>query len=255
MSRSSYLQYVNIVKNNLKKKENEWDFKSNSNYRVVLEHVNNEQGNSYLKLLNDNKIFNDNKEYIINLCNENDKFGKPIQSNFENFCKCSPTNLRYIYHSFLIFDYIINKNINNIDIIEIGGGYGGLAFFMYKLANIFNIKISSYIIFDLNDITVLQKKYLELHNIDINALCIENNDDYKQLLNQNSFLISNYGFSELSKEIRDKYSNIISSFISYGFMVWNFIPVYNFINNKITDYPEIPLTGGIQNKYIYIEPN
>ena len=126
---------------------------------------------------------------------------------------------------------------------------------MYKLANIFNIKISSYIIFYLNDITVLQKKYLELHNIDINALCIENNDDYKQLLNQNSFLISNYGFSELSKEIRDKYSNIISSFISYVFMVWNFIPVYNFINNKITDYPEIPLTGGIQNKYIYIEPN
>lgn len=33
MSRSSYSQYVNIVKNNLKKKENEWDFKSNSNYR------------------------------------------------------------------------------------------------------------------------------------------------------------------------------------------------------------------------------
>jgi hypothetical protein len=32
-------------------------------------------------------------------------------------------------------------NLNNIDIIEIGGGYGGLSFYLHHMSRLFNITI------------------------------------------------------------------------------------------------------------------
>ena len=143
--------------------------------------------------------------------------------------------------------------LNNIDIIEIGGGYGGLCFYMYNIAPLFNITINTYSIFDLNMPLKLQKKYLEALNIlNVNYLELDNISN----LNKNSFLISNYAFSEISLELQKKYTDmVLNPYVSFGFLAWNFIDVYNFIDNKkITVEDEYPLTGLHHNKYVRFKP-
>jgi len=233
---------------------NEWTFKSNMHYCWILEHVSENQGKEYIAEIEKkfNLLYNSNKQYLIELCHLNDMCGKPNKFIFETFTCCSPTNLRYILHSFLILTHMNNCMLNNIDIIEIGGGYGGLCFYIYKLAHLFNIKVNSYSVFDLNMPLILQKKYLENLEIrNVNYLELDNINNLKK----NSFLISNYAFSEISMDLQKKYTNdVLNPYVSYGFLAWNVIDVYEFIHNKnIAVENEIPLTGR-KNKLIYFKP-
>ena len=120
--------------------------------------------------------------------------------------------------------------LNNIDIIEIGGGYGGLCFFINKLANLFNINVNTYTIFDLPEALQLQKKYLtdELNVINLNFAEINNFTNIKE----NSFLVSTYAFSEIPLDLQKDYTNkILNPYTSHGFLAWNFIDIYPFIDN------------------------
>ena len=186
------------------------------------------------------------------VCHNNDQYGKPTKYNFNGFTYCSPTNLRYLLYSLLILTYMKECELNDINIIEIGGGYGGLCFFIYKLAYLFNININTYSIFDLKYPLLLQKKYLE--NLNINNINYVELDCIKNL-EKNSFLISNYSFSEISLDLQKKYTNnVLNPYTSHGFLVWNFIDTYNFIQNKyIRIENELPSTD-IKNKYIYYKP-
>ena len=66
----------------------------------------------------------------------------------------------------------------------------------------------------------------------------------------NMFLISNYCFSEISKENQNSYRQILFPKIKHGFIAWNMIPVYDFgFHTNIES--EIPNTGGHMNKYVY----
>jgi hypothetical protein len=251
-----YAKYQKSIDENLKLNKHNWNFKSNPNYTNILEHVSHELGVIYLKEIKTNfdSLFLDNKEIFINLCLENDKYGMPNKYEFENFCSCSPTNLRYLLHALIILKYMQDCNLNNINIVEIGGGYGGLTLFIFKLSFLFKININSYTIFDLLEPMLLQKKYLDLFNIKINTYEISENFT----LNNNSFLISNYAFSEISKELQSVYiKKMINPYISHGFLCWNHIPVYDFINDKIIDVEEeYPMTDLIykNNKYIFVKP-
>ena len=132
----------------------------------------------------------------------NDTYGRTKKTNFKNFIECSPTNLRYILHSLLILEDMKKNKLNNIDIIEIGGGYGGLCLFMHNIAALYDININSYTIFDLLEVSQLQKKYLNALNIkNVNCCQLDNFNNLKN----NSYLISNYAFSEISKELQIKY--------------------------------------------------
>ena len=63
------------------------------------------------------------------LANYRAVFREPLKYNYKDFGTCSPTNLRYIYQSMLILKFMKEKLLNNVNVIEIGGGYGGLCFF------------------------------------------------------------------------------------------------------------------------------
>jgi len=249
-----YNIYIESVKRNLKLPKESWDFKSDKQYTYMLEHVNQKQGGDYMREIigRFGKIYVDNKDLLIDLCHRNDFYGKTHKVNFDNFTTCSPTNLRYILHSFLILTYMSDNLLNNLDIIEIGGGYGGLCFFINNLAHIFNIKISSYKIFDILEASELQKQYLD-------ALDIKNTKCYQldnfENLKTNSFLISNYAFSEISMDLQQKYTEqILNPYIDYGFIAWNHIPIYDFINNKkIMKETEFPLTADT-NYYVKFQP-
>jgi hypothetical protein len=105
------------------------------------------------------------------------------------------TNIRYILHSFLVLEYVKKNNLNNLNIIEIGGGYGGLCFFINKLSHLFNINIISYIIFDIYEASKLQELYLNKFQI----------DNFVEL-NKESFLVSNYAFSKISPDLQKEYT-------------------------------------------------
>ena len=242
---SIYKKYTDYIKNTqLKLLPKEWNFKSHPDYTYMLEHVNYLQGLDYLKIIKNNfsDFYKKYINYLIDLCNLNDKYGKTIKYNFQNFTKCSPTNLRYILHSLLILEDIKKYNLNSVDIIEIGGGYGGLCFYIFKIAKIYNIDIKTYTIFDLLEASKLQSVYLKSLNIEnCNFYQLDNYDK----LNTNSFLVSTYAYSEIPMSIQKEYSEkIINIYTKYGFIAWNNIPVYNFGNNiNIEKEIEYPLTS------------
>lgn len=248
-----YDNYTNYIKSFIHDEISEWKFKSDPHYNSILEHLSKTQGDNYLFEISNrfNVFYNTNTPLLIELCKLNDSCGSPTKHDFLNFANCSPTNLRYILHSLLILTFMNESNLNNVDIVEIGGGYGGLCFFIYRLSHLFNIHISSYSIFDLQEPLLLQKKYLE--NLNVNNVNFTGLDDLENI-KQNSFLISNYAYSEISLDLQKKYTDkLLNPYISHGFLTWNFIKLYHFINNKmIKTEREYPLTGN--NFYIWVKP-
>jgi hypothetical protein len=250
-----YNAYTNCIKSFIDNNIETWTFKTHRDYTGILEHVTEKYGREYLIEIKNrfNLIYKEHKTYLIELCHTNDLYGKTLKSNFDNFTSCSPTNLRYILHSLLILSYMKDSMLNNVNIIEIGGGYGGLCFFLHKLAKLFDININTYSVFDLPYPLMLQKKYLE--KLEINNVNYLDLDNIKNL-NKNSFLISNYAFSEIAKDLQQKYTKyVLNPYTSHGFLVWNFIDTYKFIDNKdITIEKEYPLTDNNKNKYVRFRP-
>ena len=249
-----YKQYTDFIKNtHLTLSPEQWYFKNNPNYSYMLEHVNYNQGVQYLHCIKRDfgEFYNKNEQYLKELCEMNDKYGRTIKNTFANFMTCSPTNLRYIYFSLLSLSHMIKCNINETDIIEIGGGYGGLCLFILKIAPLMNIKIKSYTIFDLDEPLILQKKYLESHGCnDIKYYHLKNFGE----LQKNSFLVSTFAFSEIPSIIQQEYtSKILNIYVSSGFIAWNNIPLYKFIEGcNIENRVEEPLTNPSGfNKYVF----
>jgi hypothetical protein len=248
--------YIQAIRYNLMMgNPNEWEFKSNPNYTGVLEHVKPIHGMEYLGKISTiyNSFFNAKREFLIDLCYKNDKFGKTVKHNYENFAVCSPTNLRYIFQSLLIIDYIKSEMLNNMNIIEIGGGYGGLAFYLKHIAPLFGVKITSYTMFDLPEACELQKRYLLEHGMDVQTANIHDMNSVK--LMKNSFLISNYAFTEIDMWLQNKYTTeVLNPYTSHGFLTWNIIPIYEFVQGKIISFEcEFPLTSTF-NYYVTYRP-
>ena len=158
---ASYANYIQSIERNINLDTNYWTFKSEPQYMSMVTNVTKYVGDRYLDELTSrySDVFTENKKYIIEICNENDTIGRPSTNEFNNFTSCEATNLRYILHSFLILDYMKKENMNDIDIIEIGGGYGGLCYFLNKMCSLFDITIKSYSIFDLKLASQLQEKF------------------------------------------------------------------------------------------------
>ena len=107
-------------------------------------------------------------------------------------------------------------------------------------------------IFDLKLPLKLQKKYLDSLNVfNVNYVELDNIKNLKK----NSFLISNYAFSEISLDLQQKYTDmVLNNYVSHGFLTWNFINMYEFISNKkITVEDEYPLTDK-NNQYVRFRP-
>ena len=222
------------------------NFKSNPIFQITLEHISSDQGKEYLyQILTKTSL---NTVDIINYCNKNDKYGNSEKYNF-GFITTSPTNLRYIFHAHLILKHINSIGLNNVNIVEVGCGYGGLCLAIDHFKNKYNVTINSYNLVDLPAVSKLQKMYLSEYNLDFNV-------DFYSALEYGStipytdmFLISNYAFSEISEDNQEKYVKILFPKVKNGFMVWNTSLFYDF-GLPYKDEMEYPLTGPV-NKYLY----
>ena len=241
-----YDNYITHVKQVIKSK-NLNDFKCNQSYREVLEHVDHNYGINYYNAIKKHTNLNDSD--IIGFCEMNDRIGNTVKYSFGSF-SASPTSLRYIYHAHLILTHFKALSSEPIDIVEVGGGYGGLCLCINYFSKVYDVKINSYTIVDLPDANELQNLYLKNFNLSYPVIFSPSNFFGSNIEKDNLFLISNYCFSELPEEYRNQYIYNLFPKVVNGFMAWNMIPVYNFGFNIIKNVEEIHTPVGY-NRYIY----
>lgn len=213
-----YSSYVQELRN-LKKDPSFFStFKSNKSFTDILEHISYQHGKEYLELIN--KEFGENIYNFIDLIKINDSIGKPIKHQYGNI-EASPSNFRYIYHALLIGSKCKKwfSKKPRIKIVEIGGGYGGLCFYIKNILKDFDI---DYTIIDLPEPNYLQRLYLDAthqqntHTIscfDIDSLTGERFD----------LVISNYCLSEISRDNQKNYFDKIVGNCDKKFFVWNYL--------------------------------
>lgn len=246
MSDNNY--YPLIVKKSVEDDEMFKIFKSHEWYTPILEHVSEYLGQQYLE-----KIKSDYPFILKNITKyrTNDSIGSPSTYNYIEIGSMSPTTLRYMK---VLGD--LSKNfgsLNDLDIVEIGCGYGGQCKIIMDTYN-----VNSYTFIDLPSVLELTKKYLSYFGYDMNKFIFK---DISNLTENEKYdlFISNYAYTECSENIRDIYLNKIILKSKMGYITSNFLSketmtneIVNKINNcYITD--EVPLTGS--NNFIILWDN
>lgn len=215
-----------IVQKNLK------DWKRLQEVQSMLEHVSVLFATTYIHLcIEEQKISIEKIRLYAFLC---DCIGNPMQHNFKEYnLVCSPTCIRYLYHASLILN-----SYNNLPIVEIGGGYGGLALAIDFLAKDRQIQIPKYTIIDLPSIQKLQQYYLQEYTLGFPVMY-----EFQQ---EEHFFISNYALAEMEEVNRKKYiQDIILPYAKKGFMAWNSSEDTSWLDHEynFTKKQEFPKTG------------
>lgn len=248
-----YDGYRTVLVDQIDKPPSEWTFKANPAYRQILEHVSPEQGREYIAVMQAEfpTQWHQLRETFANIARLNDSVGTPILADYPELgLVCSPTNLRYACHALMIVRHIQALWGGAVHIIEIGGGYGGLALY---LRTAFPEQMLSYTIVDLPEACALQWAYAA--HVGLNARTVDSTDGeaivaaLEATASGQRFLISAYAFSELTPEWREWYERHLLPAIPHGWLAWNFMRVYPFVSHPLTIEPEYPLTG-MGNTYV-----
>jgi hypothetical protein len=128
-------------------------FKSNIEYRAVLEHCSFDQGNEYLDLLDKNS-----SAFMKLASIAKSDFGKPLRYTYKKLGRISPTQIRYAK---IAQDLeLLFGSLAGMKIAEIGVGYGGQA--NHILAS---NKVAKYFFYDLEWPGKLAIKCLETQKL------------------------------------------------------------------------------------------
>ncbi len=212
-------------------------FKSNNEYRAILEHVSRKQGLEYLSMISDEKILNSISG------NKIQEFGRPYKYHYRGFGRISPTQLRY-FKTLADLKELFG-NLDGYKIAEIGPGYGGLA-----LTIVNHFEIDGYMLIDLPPAIELAKVYLSRHG---SNSTFEFCQSSKVKTTYPDLVISNYAFSEINKSHQNILLDQVVTNAKRGYLIFNKIPqaVHEFLtideicsklpNPKVVE--EIPKTG------------
>lgn len=190
------------------------NFRRDEIYTSVVETVLQKDGNDYLKRAIDQTP--GLKKYMKKF-NAGDSIGNPIVYKyrfgmFSPRLSFSPTTLRYIKVLSDLKKYF--GNLDNMDILEIGVGYGGQC---KIIADVFNFR--SYTMIDLDPVIELSKKYLSKVGLKkINFIPL---DLIPKRKNYDLF-ISNYAFSEVRRDLQEIYLSRYIENSRMGYMLCNF---------------------------------
>ncbi len=234
-----YNKYQETIQKCIENKDLFNNFKNIHDYVEILEHVSFQLGIQYLvNIWND---FHLDTPTVKEFCDKNDKIGNPVVFEYGPELTCSPTSLRYIYHALLILNHIKSLNLENVNLVEVGCGYGGLCLAIDHFSKSMGVRIKSYSLIDLEEASALQKKYLSHHTLDFECFYYKSNNYGEEVSNENTFLISNYCFSEIDLSHQKKYLDVLFPKCSHGFITWNLIDYYD-IGKKVTIEDERPQT-------------
>ena len=187
-------------------------FKTNTAYQKILEHSNISIAEMWLNL-----IRKDNP-WLLDLMPKfatSDTVGGGEKQTIQSY-EISPSTVRYVG----ILNELINKfgSLDNFNIIEIGGGYGG----QYKIiADCFTL--SSYAIVDLQEPLDLATKYCKAFNLSFDAILPEQTEGFRD---QYDLVISCYAITELDNKEQEQYIKRILSKSSRGWLECNELSSY-----------------------------
>jgi len=226
----SYVRYSEASKSAAVDEQSFSTFKRNPNYTYELEHTSPELGNHYITLLLE-EYKEDLKKINWDDIRTNDKYGGtsvyPFQQ-LEPFCgkhfTFSPTTVGYLYLALRMVNSLKNKNVKDVDVFEIGCGYGGQCFLFNNVANFLDVSVNSYNLVDLKYPTLLQEKYLSLvmpQSTKIKFWPCNEYNTWKSKIGNVSYTISNYALSEMSSEWGTRYIESIIKKAKHGFFQFN----------------------------------
>ena len=178
-------------------------------YREILEHLDYKEGKKYLERI-EFLVSHEDSLKLVYLNRGNDLFGSPITFNYRKYGDVSPTTLRYISTALEIMNHFDVSSRTSI--VEIGCGYGGQAAVMSR-----TFSVKEYTCFDLPPVLELIDRYLK----EINSSLVIKRGSFEEIDCSWDLAISNYAFSELSRDLQLKYLEGILAKCNSGFMIMN----------------------------------
>lgn len=186
-------------------------FKQDSRYTPVLEHVSHEESLTYLNEMKSRELLT---QEILESVKENDEYGTPTTYEYDGLGTLSPSTIRYLKNSLDILDYF-GSDISYDNIVEIGGGYGGLCKVFTSFVN-----FKKYTLFDLPEASRLSQKYLSKFEPLKNKVIFKDTDNVNQL-RKVDLTISNYAFSECARQYQEEYYNKVIKSSSKFYIIYN----------------------------------
>ena len=190
------------------------NFRRHPSIRNVIEGSSKLQGRRNLKALQAMA-----QDYVKKLptLETYERLGNPRRFTYCNGRLYSPCTIRYVKiladmrHRF--------KSFNDMDIIEIGGGYGGQCAIMAHFE-----KFKSYTLIDLPCVLGLARKFVdELGVSNVHTIGVDELDQ----LETYDLIVSNYAFSEIDAQHQLVYLEKVIKNIPRGYMTMNFIGTRN----------------------------
>jgi len=198
--------YMRIVQAALSDEEIFSKFKSNREYREILEHVDRELGARYLQIINQygripKPLLH---TFILDKCS-------PFRYTYARLGRVSPSNLRYGKVAMDI--RTLFGNLDNFRISEIGIGYGGQYQALTKISN-----VKSYTFYDLPQVIQLANMYISRVSSELNNHL---SGDFNVPNTEIDLVISNYAFSELDRSLQEIYLKNVILNSKRGYLIYN----------------------------------
>jgi hypothetical protein len=174
----------------------------------VVDNVTLEQGKGYVREITRQVSWSNDYSRTIRII---DSLGSPRRYFFAGIGFCSPTSLRYL--KVLVDLHELFGSTDNFDIAEIGVGFGGQASLILSTD-----KPSSYSFFDIEPVLALSKSFIE--NLGLESKFNWYDGRNPQRINPD-LVISNYAFSELSRDLQKIYLTKVIVPSTRGYITWN----------------------------------
>jgi len=225
----NYADYRALLRRVATQQPEEWTFKSDPLYTRILEHVTPAQGRLFLEQVQGEyaPLWPTIAGLLPDLVYTNDRYGRPETGRFPVLgLVCSPSNMRYLSQALRLLSHAVQMGMTRLHIVELGGGYGGLALYTHRLVHLFpTLTIHAYTIVDLPEAARVQNKMaaalgvpmVAVNGLDALALswCLERSRAPR-------FFVSAYAFSEFDAETRAWYEQRVARTCEHGFVIWNF---------------------------------
>jgi hypothetical protein len=218
--------YLQSCSDSVKSQEKFNNFRRDERLHPILEHVSYEEGLHYL---NEIKKINPSLFDIIYKVKENDLVGNPILQDYPNLGFISPTTIRYVKNVYDIASEFVTDQFKIENVVEIGGGYGGLCRMMNAL---FSLK--QYLMIDLEEVNHLSKKYLQYYYGDCSGIAWISPEELLEV-NNIQLCISNYSFSECNRKTQQMYYNKVIRNSNTFYITYNHISDNNMSVNEFKE--------------------
>ena len=202
-----------------------YNFKQNSDYRLMLEGGPKSTGEYFLSLIENhdlNHIFMNNLDTFF----INDKIGNPDIHDFGNGIVASITSLKYSYNILNILQLIGDDKINNI--IEVGPGYGGLSIVLDKLINFKKITF-----IDLKEANIFNQRYVkEFSDFEQKCSFLDSDQYQKETFNDIDLFIGINSFTEDKVSVQEDYYKYVISQSKYSYIVRSIATTFKIKTHK-----------------------